>query len=85
MFAPYRPSDYRGLIEEFLEAEEKRNGRKRVSKFVTANGKFVSKSNGVVIKANGHANGGASGGKANGSAHGNGTGTGIGKVGNGPV
>jgi hypothetical protein len=25
MFAPYRPSDYRGLIDEFLVAQEKKN------------------------------------------------------------
>ena len=79
MFAPYRPSDYRGLIEEFLDAEAKRkvtaaNGNVREANG-KAKGKFVAKVNGY---ANGAAssgakmNGAAAGSKMNGLANGNG-------------
>lgn len=57
MFAPYRPSDYKGLVEEFLEAQHRNpNGN-------------ASEKKATLIKNAGHPNGHADGhadGKVNG-------------------
>ena len=68
MFAPYRPSDYRGLIDEFLEAEARRKGSEANGHVYGANGNAKGKF--VANKANGYANATNSsfGAKVNGTA-----------------
>lgn len=57
MFTPYRPSDYNGLIKEFLEAQRKKsNGKVLNGSIKGANGSLqngFAKSNGYV-NGNGH-------------------------------